>query len=113
MEGLKVKYNVYKAHNNELVEDCFVLRPQKDLAARKALLIYAGKTKNKALRQDILEWLKSIRKNYGTLEEFDEIVKPVQEWLNNSGCPHHTIIIDCNGARFVSDVMGVPNNDNL
>lgn len=46
-------------------------------------------------------------------QSFAEIVKPVQEWLNNNGCPHDTIIIDCNGARFVSDIMVVPNNANL
>lgn len=71
MKGLKVKYNVYKVENNELVKDCFVLRPQKDLAARKALNMYAINTKNKALKQDILKWLKDIRKNYGTLGEID------------------------------------------
>lgn len=43
-------------------------------------------------------------------QSFAEIVKPVQEWLNNNGCPHDTIIIDSDGARFVSDIMGVPNN---
>ena len=46
-------------------------------------------------------------------QSFAETVKPVQEWLSNNGCHHETIIIDCNGARFVSDVMGVPSDGNL
>jgi hypothetical protein len=36
-DGLKVKYNVYKVSDGSKVLDCFVLRPQKDNAARIAL----------------------------------------------------------------------------
>lgn len=36
-DGLKLKYRVYKAENNAPVENCFVLRPLKDRAARIAM----------------------------------------------------------------------------
>lgn len=58
--GLKVKYRVYKARNGEPVEDCFVLRPQKDMAACTALAMYAQKCGNEQLRVDVLNWLQDI-----------------------------------------------------
>jgi len=56
-QGLIHKYNVYKAENGEQVTDCFVLRPEKDDAARIALLAYAKATPNVALAQDIYSWM--------------------------------------------------------
>lgn len=53
-DGLRQKYRVYKAKNNTPVEDCFVLRPEKDPAARIALEAYAKATENKVLAEDIL-----------------------------------------------------------
>lgn len=52
--GLKQKYRVYKADDNAPVEDCFVLRPEKDPAARIAMEAYAKATENKVLAKDIL-----------------------------------------------------------
>lgn len=52
-DGLRHKYRVYKAKDNTPVEDCFVLRPEKDPAARIALEAYAKATENKALSNDI------------------------------------------------------------
>ena len=59
-KGLVVKYNVYKAKDGTAVYDCFVLRPDKDPAARAALKTYAGATKNKTLQKDINEWLEKL-----------------------------------------------------
>ncbi len=53
-DGLKLKYRVYKAENNAPVENCFVLRPMQDRAARIAMEAYAKVTENKALSKDIL-----------------------------------------------------------
>lgn len=61
MKGLHVKYEVRKKSNGELVEEYFVLRPDKDPAAALALLTYADKTDNKQLSEDIMNWLDSIR----------------------------------------------------
>lgn len=58
--GLKVKYIVRKASNGELVDDCFVLRPDKDKAAIAALNTYADATKNQVLAADIRKWLSTI-----------------------------------------------------
>ena len=56
-EGLKRKYIVLKADTGELVENCFVLRPDKDPAARAALRAYAEATENKQLANDITNWV--------------------------------------------------------
>ena len=55
--GLKVKYVVVKADTGEMVENCFVLRPDKDPAARLALEAYAQATDNQVLASDITDWI--------------------------------------------------------
>lgn len=57
-DGLKVKYRVYKAKDNTPVENCFVLRPDKDAAAIQALISYAIFTSNRQLAKDILDWIR-------------------------------------------------------
>jgi len=56
-DGLKWKYIVFKCDTGELVDGCFVLRPDKDEAAIAALVAYAGATGNKQLAADILAWI--------------------------------------------------------
>jgi len=41
-EGLRVKYNVTKVSDGSVVNDCFVLRPDKDPAAVAVLRAYAA-----------------------------------------------------------------------
>lgn len=53
-EGLYDKYRVYRTEDNMPVNDCFVLRPTKDPAARIAMEAYAKATDNKELSEDIL-----------------------------------------------------------
>jgi len=61
-KGLYKKYLVYKADTGEEVkEDCFVLIPAKDEAARKALLAYATATEDKTLGEDLMKWLQSLK----------------------------------------------------
>lgn len=57
-KGLYVKYDVKKAGTDEVVNDCFVLRPDRDPAAVAALMMYASVTDNKQLSQDMFHWLK-------------------------------------------------------
>lgn len=73
-DGLKTKYRVYKARNNEVVEGCFVLRPEKDAAAGYALIAYAGHCKNEILSYDILHWIGKIfaNKAFGNDKEEDQ-----------------------------------------
>ena len=59
-EGLKRKYVVLKSDTGECVENCFVLRPNKDPAAKAALKAYAAATKNEKLAEDIMSWLQSM-----------------------------------------------------
>ena len=56
-EGLKDKYLVFKVDTGELVVNCFVLRPEKDIAAVEALRAYARTTDNKTLSNDIYNWV--------------------------------------------------------
>lgn len=60
-QGLAFKYEVYEMSTGDVVEDCFVLRPQKDKAAREAMFAYAYATDNKELAADIFCWLESIK----------------------------------------------------
>lgn len=56
-KGLKRKYLVFKADSGEMVENCFVLRPDKDPAAVEALKAYAKATDNEELAADIYKWV--------------------------------------------------------
>lgn len=55
--GLKRKYVVMKADTGKCIENCFVLRPDKDKAAVVALRAYAEATDNKTLASDIINWV--------------------------------------------------------
>ena len=55
--GLKLKFLVFKADTGERIENCFVLRPDKDRAAVEALRAYAEATDNKTLADDIYNWV--------------------------------------------------------
>ena len=66
--GLKAKYLVFKADTGEKVDNCFILRPDKDPAAEEALRSYASATDNETLAEDIYNWV-------GKGE-------PVQEWIS-------------------------------
>ena len=64
-KGLKRKYIVFKSDTGEPVENCFVLRPDIDPAARAALRAYAQATTNKTLAADILIWIGDKEKDNG------------------------------------------------
>lgn len=54
-QGLYEKYEVTK--NGEPVEDCFVLEPEDDSAAREALIRYAEVTDDEELAEELDEWV--------------------------------------------------------
>lgn len=56
-KGLKAKYLVFNAASGKMIENCFVLRPEKDAAAVEALRAYANTTENKTLAEDIYNWV--------------------------------------------------------
>lgn len=68
-KGLKAKYLVFKADTGERVDNCFILRPDKDPAAVAALRAYAAATDNKILAEDIYNWVGK-----------DESLRPQGEW---------------------------------
>ena len=34
------------------------------------------------------------------IEEFEEVVKPVSEWIRKNTHPHVEVVIDCNSAKL-------------
>lgn len=58
--GLRHKYKVFKADTGEAIENCFVLRPDRDRAARDALRAYIVSTENLDLARDLDDWLHTL-----------------------------------------------------
>lgn len=56
-KGLYGKFLVIKVVDGTVIDDCFILRPQKDPAAVKALQTYAAHTENRALAEDLYKWV--------------------------------------------------------
>ncbi|MUG24751.1 hypothetical protein GNQ08_20495 [Paenibacillus macerans] len=61
-KGLYNKYMVFKVEDSSEVDECFVLRPDRDPAARVALMEYAEATDDIELATDITSWLTIIAK---------------------------------------------------
>ena len=71
-KGLHGKYVVFKRATDqttrpgffytdgEPIEGCFVLRPEKDIAARSAILQYASMTTDMQLRQELRNWIRAL-----------------------------------------------------
>jgi len=66
--GIYNKYVVVRKHTGETLDDCFVLRPTTDTAARIALATYAEATHNPELARDVRRWLSKIRMDDATTE---------------------------------------------
>lgn len=62
-EGLYAKYTVIKNSTGEEVDDCFVLRPDREYNAGLALINYATliQSENPILAEDIMRWLAEMR----------------------------------------------------
>lgn len=87
-DGLKQKYLVIKADTGELVKNCFVLRPDRDLAAVTALRAYVEATDNETLAADIINWVGADGNAALTQEDlnrmhFDKV------WLSYGSDPDH------------------------
>jgi hypothetical protein len=73
-KGLKRKFLVFKSDTGEIVENCFVLRPDKDPAAVEALRAYARATDNATLSADIVNWV-----GEGEERRWIPVTEPVKE----------------------------------
>lgn len=67
--GLYDKYEVYK--DGKRVEDCFVLEPESDHAARLALIQYMSATDDQRLKYDLWDWLIDMRRSQDTDSDRD------------------------------------------
>lgn len=68
-KGLYDKYMVIKVVDGTVIENCFILRPDKDPAAVKALQAYAAATENKVLAADLFAWVGKPMQKPMTMEE--------------------------------------------
>ena len=68
-KGLYDKYMVIKVVDGTVIENCFILRPDKDPAAVKALQAYAAATENKVLAADLFAWVGKPMQKPMTLDE--------------------------------------------
>lgn len=78
-KGLDIKYNVTKVKDGSIVNNCFVLRPDKDKCAKEALLKYAEVTDNKVLALDIITWLDDIEKERKSKMSIKENIQEIME----------------------------------
>lgn len=70
-KGLIQKYIVFKADDQTIITDCFMLRPEKELgkgskAAVAAIRAYAKATENKQLADDLNKWMDDIEGSMST-----------------------------------------------
>lgn len=101
-KGLKAKYLVFKADTGERVDNCFILRPDKDIAAVEALRAYAKVTDNETLAKDIYNWVGN-----GVT---------VQEWISvDDRLPENDVMVigytPCDGFMFVGYYHQEPKYD--
>jgi hypothetical protein len=71
-KGLYDKYMVIKVVDGTVIENCFILKPDKDPAAVKALQAYAAATDNKVLAADLYAWVGKPMQKPLTLEQLNE-----------------------------------------
>ena len=93
-KGLKAKYLVFKADTGEMVDNCFILRPDRDAAAVEALRAYAKATDNEILAEDIYNWVG----NGVTVQEWISVKDRLPEEL-------YTDVLVCRKSVFDDSVF--------
>lgn len=78
-KGLYDKYMVIKVVDGTVIENCFILRPDKDPAAVKALQAYAAETENNVLANEIYAWVGKLLQKPMTLEEYQALIDAGRE----------------------------------
>ena len=80
-KGLYAKYILTKADGTPVNDRCFILKPDKDPAAVKALQAYAAATDDELLRNDLYAWVgKSLQKPL----TLDDMVVAGAVWLEDN-----------------------------
>lgn len=62
----------------------------------------------KVVKSDPIEIPMLTDDRFDKIEQFAELVKPVQEWMLKNYHPHSRIIIESTGATVVTDEMFIP-----
>ena len=53
-------------------------------------------------------WLGKWGEKMENLNELEELVQPICEWIHKNGNPYTKVVIDLEGARVTEDVAGLP-----
>jgi len=86
-KGLFGKYIVRKASDGTPIDNCFVLRPDKDPAAVTAIRAYAEATDNSFLADDLLQWVGEEKPlTLEELREMDRSSPPIWDSSLNEWC---------------------------
>jgi hypothetical protein len=64
--------------------------------------------KMKVVKSDPIEIPMLTDDRFDRIEEFAELVKPVQQFMLKHYNPHSKVIIECNGATITTDEMFIP-----
>lgn len=62
----------------------------------------------KVVKSDPIEIPMLTDDRFDRIEEFAELVKPVQQFMLKHYNPHSKVIIECNGATITTDEMFIP-----
>lgn len=62
----------------------------------------------KVIKSDPIEIPMLTDEKFDTIEQFAELVKPVQEWMLKNYNSHSKVIIESNGATVTTDEMFIP-----
>lgn len=64
--------------------------------------------KMKVIKSDPIEVPMLTDDRFDKIEQFAELVKPVQQFMLKNYSPHSRVIIECNGATITTDEMFIP-----
>ena len=62
----------------------------------------------KVIKSDPIDIPMLTDERFDKIEEFAELVKPVQEWMLKNYNPHSKVIIEATGATVTTDDMFIP-----
>lgn len=52
-------------------------------------------------------WIERVR-TINNLDELEELVQPIFDWINKNGNAYTQVVIDLEGVRVTEDIAGLP-----
>lgn len=113
-KGLYNKYLVIKVVDDTVIDNCFILRPDKDPAAVTALQAYAAATGNKVLANDLYAWVGKPMQKPMKLRELHALInagEDVAVYCEAKDDDHTYATIFFDGKRIDRDGDAIDNED--